>query len=196
MLPIAVVDCDCLVNLTKLHDLHIFDYLQNLFKRIHIPTAVKGEYDTQTAKDPNKAWFLQKLRPNEGFYSYCTQYDTLVVTWYKSKEGIDKGEAEVIAQKMKTEARYVLSDDNKFRKALREMDSSTKVLSSIHLIAMLDLKGFLPNYRDFIQRLHAIRPFSSPQLRVAFLESSIETGIPVTKKQLDLKCNLRRLGVR
>jgi predicted nucleic acid-binding protein len=191
----AVIDNDSLVNLTKLKHLNIFHSLQFLFSRIHIPGEVRREYEIQLAKEPERAWVLEKLRPDEGFYSFCTHYDTFVLNELDKIQGIDKGEAEAVAQHKKVYAHYILSDDNKFKKIITKLDSRVKVFTTLHLIAMLDMHNVILNQAELIKTLYKSHTFNARQLRLAYIESGKEFGLALTKKQLNEKCDFKKLGL-
>jgi predicted nucleic acid-binding protein len=195
MLRTAVIDNDTLVNLTQLKHLRVFDSLRSLFQQIHIPQEVKREYEIQLAKEPDRVWMLDKLRPNEGFYSFCTRYDKIVLSVIQSKKNIDKGEAEVVAQQKEVNAHYILSDDLKFHKAIKAIDSNVKILTTLHLIAMLDIRKLLINSKEMLRELHSHYKFESFDLRTAYKESAKELGLALPKKILNNKCSFKKLGL-
>lgn len=190
MLKIAIVDNSTLINLTFVKHLGIFDYLQNLFSRIHIPTKVKSEYEFVLQHEPDRAWLLERLRPNSGFYSFCTQYDSIVLSMIQSVKHIDAGEAEAVAQLKKVNANYILSDDIKFSNALKAIDPYVKVISTWHVLAMLDLLSIVPDTDEIIQALNNKVSFSKSRLRVAYIDTFRELGIRLSKKHINQKCDL------
>ncbi len=191
----AVIDNNTLANLTRLKDYHIFSLLRNLFRQIHIPQQVRKEYAVQISKEPDRVWVLERLRPNEGFYSACDRYDVVSLTVVKGLKGIDAGEAEAVAQHIKVNSSYILSDDHRFRKAILSFDPRIKVLSTLHIIAMLDISQSIVNIDGVIKSLYAVHSFSSNNLRKAYMDSANELGIPVSKKTLNAKCSFKRLGL-
>jgi predicted nucleic acid-binding protein len=195
MLRTAVIDNDTSVNLTQLKHFKVFDSLRSLFQQIHIPQEVKREHEIQLAKEPDRVWMLDKLRPNEGFYSFCTRYDKIVLSVIQSKKNIDKGEAEVVAQQKEVNAHYILSDDLKFHKAIKAIDSNVKILTTLHLIAMLDIRQLLINSKEMLRELHSHYKFESFDLRTAYKESARELGLDLPKKILNNKCSFKKLGL-
>lgn len=191
----AVIDNVTLVNLTKLKHHHVFSSLRNLFSQIHIPQQVRKEYEVQISKEPDRVWVLERLRPNEGFYSACDRYDTISLTVIKGIKGIDAGEAEAVAQYRNVNSSYILSDDHRFKKAILSFDPRIKVLSTLHIIAMLDIRQLIVNVDEIIKSLYSVHPFSSNNLRKAYKDSANELGIPVSKKILNAKCSFKRLGL-
>jgi len=196
MLRTAVIDNNTLVYLTKLKHFKIFESLQSLFQQIHIPQEVKREYEIQQGREPDRVWILDKLRPNEGFYSFCTRYDKIVLTIVQGARNIHKGEAEVFAQQKEVNAQYILSDDLKFRKAIKAIDSNVKILTTLHIIAMLDINKLIMNTEEMVKTLHPHYKFESHDLRTAYKESAKELGFDLPKKLLNNKCSFKKLGLK
>jgi predicted nucleic acid-binding protein len=192
----AVIDNVTLVNLTKLKHYKIFDSLHNLFSRIHIPQEVRNEYERQVSREPERIWILEKLRPNEGFYSACDRYDTFVLVLIRGLPGIDKGEAEAVAQFRTLNSNYILSDDKKFKKAIYKYDASIKVLSTLHIIVMLDILNYSSNTKVILKELYFIHHFSSKELRLAYKYCANDRGIHLDKKTLNDKCSFKALGLK
>ncbi len=190
MFRVAVVDTSTLINLTFIKHLQIFNHLQNLFLRIHIPTKVKSEYELTLRHEPDRAWLLERLKPNEGFYSFCTRYDSTVLSIIQSVKHIDAGEAEAVAQLKKVNANYILSDDERFSKALKKIDPYVKVISTWHVLAMLDLLQIVLNSDEIIRALYKRCPFPKSRLRKAYVESYREFGLRPSKKHINQKCDL------
>jgi predicted nucleic acid-binding protein len=193
MFRVAVIDNSTLISFTVIKHLNIFAHLQNLFSRIHVPTEVKREYESMLRHEPNRAWFLEKLKPNTGFYSFCTQFDSIVLSMIQSIKHIDGGEAEAVAQLMRLSANYVLSDDQKFSEALKLIYPNVKVISTLHVLAMLDLNRITLDSDRLIQTLYKERPFPKSRLRKAYIDSYSELGIKLSKKIVDWKCDFNRL---
>ena len=196
MLRSGVIDNDTLVNLTKLKHHNIFNTIRFLFSQIHIPQEIAKEYEVQVAREPDRVWVLNKLRPNEGFFSFCSRYDSVTFTVLRGVKDVDKGEAEAVAQKKAVEAHYILSDDQRFQTAIKKLDSTIKVFTTLHIIAMLDLRQLVENYEAIIKNLHSVHPFKSSHLRTAYRESAEELGIALSKKVLNRKCGLKGLGLK
>ena len=195
MLRTAVIDNDTLVYLTKLKHLKIFDSLRSLFQQIHIPQEIKKEYEIQQCREPDRAYVLERLRPNEGFYSFCTRYDKIVLTIIQGEKDIHKGEAEVFAQQKAVNAHYILSDDLRFHRAIKAIDSNVKILTTLHIIAMLDIRQLLVNSEEIVKALHPHYKFESYDLRTAYIESAKELGFDLPKKVLNNKCSFKKLGL-
>jgi hypothetical protein len=164
-------------------------------KEARVTNARQLGYEIQLAKEPDRVWMLDKLRPNEGFYSFCTRYDKIALSVIQSKKNIDKGEAEVVAQQKEVNAHYILSDDLKFHKAIKAIDLNVKILTTLHLIAMLDIRQLLINSKEMLRELHSHYKFESFDLRTAYKESARELGLDLPKKILNNKCSFKKLGL-
>lgn len=154
---------------------------------------VKTEYERVLAREPDRYWILERLRPDEGFYSLCSSYDSFSVDFYKTIKDIDSGEAEAAAQQKKIGANYVLSDDLKFQRAIKKIDPSIRVITTLHVIALLDLNKFLLDVKPLLRIHISNNPFSSSDLRTAYVDSAREISVVLTKKEISQKCGVKEL---
>jgi predicted nucleic acid-binding protein len=190
----AVIDNASLVYLSYLNkETPFFHYLQSLFHTIYFPTEVVKEYEIGLPKEPHRKWLIERLNPDQGFYRYCSTYDSIVMVTVENYKGIDKGEAEAYAQLMKVNARFIISDDKSFINALKHLNSNIKVYTTLHLISWLEHSKFLPNWNDLIKHIHKIRPFKSKELREAYLEVAEQLGLFLPKKTVSAKCSLSKI---
>ena len=144
------------------------------------------------AWEPDRAWLLNRLNTEQGFYRLCTAYDSFVAITIASVKGIDKGEAELYSQFKKLSLQLVISDDRRFATAVRTLDAGLQVYSTLHLICWLDVLRYLPtDWNTMITELHGLGPFTSKSLRAAYTEIAQKTGISMTKKVLSEKCSLK-----
>lgn len=154
---------------------------------------VKTEYERMLSREPDRVWVLERLKPNQGFYSLCSSYDSLAVEFYKMIKDVDSGEAEAAAQQKKIGANYVLSDDLRFRIAITKVDPTIRVLTTLHVIALLDLNKFLLDTKPLLRTHLAQHPFSSKLLREAYEDSAKDLSIVLTKKDIEKKCGIKEL---
>ncbi len=154
---------------------------------------VKTEYERVLAREPDRYWILERLRPDEGFYSLCSSYDSFTVDFYKTIKDIDGGEAEAAAQQNKIGANYVLSDDLRFQRAIKKIDPTFRVIATLHVIALLDLNKFLLDVKPLLRSHISKNPFSSSDLRKAYVDSAKELSIVLTKKDISKKCGVKEL---
>ncbi len=189
----ALIDNDALVNLTHLANLGMFDLMRNLFFRIHIPLEIKNEYERQIGKEPQRAYILRNLLPDRGFWSLCTTYDSFSDVFLFNYKGIDKGEAELVSQGEKIKIRLIISDDRNFKKAVETMNKPFLLVSSLFIIAALDINGYISGHKEFLKTLYPHRPFKAAQLRAAYELALKEYGIHWTKKLLSQKIRLKEI---
>jgi predicted nucleic acid-binding protein len=190
----AVIDNASLVYLTHLHKSKpFFHYLSSLFHTIYFPSEVVKEYAAGASKEPHREWILQRLTLEQGFYRLCTSYDSFVMVAVENYKGIDKGEAETYAQLKKVNAHLIISDDKPFIDALKQLDSSIKVYSTLHLICWLEHSKLIPDWDGVVRKIHKIRPFESKELREAYLQVAEQLGLSVPKKTISKKCSLSKI---
>jgi predicted nucleic acid-binding protein len=191
----CVMDTSTLVSLTGLYELGVFSLLKNLFHRIHIPQAVFREYTDFAVHEPRRHVIIDRIRPNEGFLALCTRYDIVEFEILKTVKGIHEGEAEAAAQHRKVDSHYILSDDNRFKESIQRIDSGFRIISTLHLIAWLDLAGLIsPSDRDKSLRAHHDRaPFGSAKLREAYRWTAKELSLDLPKERLNDQSSLKRL---
>lgn len=190
----AVIDSSSLVYLSQLHKKSLsFDSLQQIFHTIYFPLEVTKEFGSGTGSGPQRTRILERLKTEHGYYRFCTTYDSIVLAMIENYKGIDKGEAEVYAQFKKINAQIIISDDKRFIAAIKQLDKSIQVYTTIHLLCWLEHAGFINEWEDAVRQLHSIRPFKSAELRDAFLLSAKRFSINVPKKIIDRKCSVGRL---
>lgn len=194
MYQTAVIDNDSLVNLSYLHKSKpFFHYLNSLFNTIYFPSEVVKEYGFLADKEPHRDWIIQRLKPEQGFYRYCTTYDSIVLAMVQNQKGINKGEAESYAQLKKVNAHLIISDDKAFTVALKQLDSGIKVYTTLHLICWLHLAGLLPDWENMVKDVHKLRPFKSAELREAYATIVEKFSLSITKKEISKKCSLSKI---
>jgi predicted nucleic acid-binding protein len=192
----AVVDNDALINLTHLKEFNIFHSMRSLFSQVFIPMEVLKEYEVMKLKEPDRIWFLEKLKPDHGFYSLCTKYDSISLAILKTTRDIDAGEAEAVAQYQKLGAHYIISDDRRFKNALSKTLPQVKVFSTLHVIAMLELSKFIDNRNKLLQKLHSVSPINKETLITTYRESATELAIRITKNEIYIKNKFSNIGLR
>jgi predicted nucleic acid-binding protein len=191
----CVIDTSTLVSLTILYEFSLLDKLRNLFERIHVPLTVRAEYEQ--LDDPIRKRIISGMRLNTGFLSLCSIYDTITHAILRTTPGIDAGEADAAAQHKKVESHFVLSDDERFIKAITLIDRTIKILSTLDLIAWLDLSNYLPEGERtvMLMQFHSRRRFHSRQLRRSYQRMAGEFGLQLSKNQLNEKSSLKHLGL-
>lgn len=183
----AVIDNDALVNLYELNkkDKTVLFQLRVLFQRIHIPLEVKNEFIEYKGKDQiERINFIQNFTIDSGFIRLCNQFDVFNTTFLTTMKGIDKGEREVIAQKLKISAFWIISDDYKFTKALQEYSNQFTIINSLHVLAMIELNQLHHDCNSLKNVLKNVRPFNKTQFREACQFAAKHIGINLPNKKL------------
>lgn len=190
----AVIDNASLVYLTNLHAKKpFFQQLRYLYQTIYFPSEIINEYGKGLPKQEERSWILSRLNPDVGFYRHCNTYDSITLSIVQGYKGIHKGEAEVYAQYRKVNANLIISDDKEFIEALKGIDKTIRVYTTLHLICHLDHASLLNNWKDLLIELYYCRKFTSEQLRKAYCETAQILGINVHKKTISAKCSLKKI---
>lgn len=182
----AVIDNDALVNLFNLNKEHpkIFNLLKSLFRNIHIPMAIKSEFLNHHRDLLYRAQFIDQLRLDSGAIRICTQYDLFTAQMWSANKGIDSGESEVIAQKQKVSAAMIISDDTAFKDELKRLNVPGIFISSLHVIAYIELNNLYPDCKVLKNSLQTIRPYSKEQLKSACKEMADIIGMTLPEHRL------------
>ena len=190
----AVIDCASLIYLSHLSENgSFFNYLKNLFHTVYFPTEVVKEFEVGMEKEPQRKLILQRLNPEQGFYRYCTTYDSIVLSQVVNFKGMDKGEAEAYAQYRKVNAHLIISDDKAFIGALKQLDSTVRVYTTLHLISWLEHSKLIPAWDKLVQEVHKVRPFKSKELREAYVKVAEKLGLNIPNKLVSAKCSLTKI---
>jgi hypothetical protein len=190
----CVIDNSTLVYLTKLRDLGIFTHLRSVFNNIYVPARILQEYQKMLPFEPERQWVIDQVsQPNYGFLAYCTKYDSVSLAILETTSGIDAGEAEAAAQHKSVNSQYILSDDAKFITAIRLADRHTRILNTLHIIALLDFNEIIFEPSTFLKTLHQYRPFNEKHLKVAYRDVMQILGIHVPRKTFYKKTSFRIL---
>lgn len=190
----AILDNTVLVYFTKLHQYRLLELLLQLFKVLLIPSSVSQEYEAGLEKEPSRSWLLQRLKPTGEGFRLCTIFDSFVKAALQLEKGIQEGEAEAVAQYQRTSAKLIVSDDAKFQATMKSLPAyqHIRIWNSLHIIAWLDIAGFIGDYGGLVKRFHEdARQFTSGELRLAYEEVAKYLGIDVPKKRLSEKCSLK-----
>ena len=196
----AIIDHATLVNLTELSErlgasFDAVSQLRILYTKVHIPEEVKNEYERYAALSPYRQALLARLRPDEGFLSLCTHYDSIrkAIIQTERLRGIDEGEAEAIAQAEKIRVYTFLTDDARCIETVEQRFSHIRCYNTVFILAALDLNGFLKDRDQYFATLLKIRPFKSSELREAYLRAAGHYGFRLDKKTLSHKSSIKRL---
>lgn len=192
----VVADNTTLVYLTKLDIwFPVLDLLRIPFSQIHIPQEVKREYRIGADKDPHRHELLQRIEGNDRFWRDCHEFDPYIRALLDSEDGIEPGESEVFAQFMSIGARYIISDDRRFTIAINKRYPYITILTTLHVLCMLEQTGCIAEWPDCMRNYARIRKTTAKDLRKVYVESAKLTGVKKGKKEISEKCSLKILGV-
>jgi hypothetical protein len=114
----------------------------------------------------------------------------------KTAKGIDEGEAEAAAQYQALGSNFVLSDDRKFIEAIRKSGKHFRILTSLHLLAWLDVANLLLVPDPYFHRLYKRIRYTNPHLRAAYFDVKKFLGLSISKKDFNNKASLARFGIK
>ena len=186
----AIIDNDVLVNLLTVG---ILNKLANLYSPLFISDRVVEEFLQEDAsfehlpsekrenimKDLEmRKKFILKITHTNTFIKRCMVYDEILFATINGTEGINEGEAESIAQAMKRQVRYFITDDKPCTEQIKiKQFADITPINSLRILAKLQLQEFLESPIEDFARLYQCRPFSSEALLNAFREAAQELGI-------------------
>lgn len=152
--PAAIIDTSVLLCLFRLN---ILDKLNLLFSEIRVPRKVEAEflYRPDPEETSERYKFISSFyESHSGWFIQCNEYDSGVVKLYMSIERLDAGESEVFAQNQYLDnSNILLFDEKKARKVAGNKNLS--VHGVLFILASLDIKYQLCNYRESIKILHS-----------------------------------------
>jgi predicted nucleic acid-binding protein len=190
----VIIDATTLIYYSKLKkDYDFFAKLRLIFTNLLIPTEIKNEFALGAMLEPERNHVLNQIKISGSFFTLCTTFDMLTKVILETTKGIDKGEAEAVAQHKQVKTRFLLADDKKFIKAIAIADRYVQVISTLHIIAWLDLLKFEPNAPQVIRHFYSIYRFESKELHLAYREVASWFGIHLSGKALSEKCSLSKI---
>ena len=193
--PVAIIDTSFLIYSTKLKEVNLLGGMRLLFDHILLPKEIINEFTPKRNLPENKIRheILSQIQINQGFYRLCTSLDHIIYQELIVQKTIDPGEAEVISQSQYRSIRFILMDEKRALKNLSESFSHIRFYSTITILAILELNGFLPNYNKCITELYSIRKFSAKDLRESFNHAMNYTQRHLSKKDLNPKISLKKI---
>ncbi len=190
-----IIDNSVLSLIPSFKSIKFYNQIKLLFSEILVPMEIKNEFAKQIGKHPERQIILDFLGLSNSFYKLCTTYDTVVFETIKTVKGIDKGEAEAVAQYKKIPVFGILSDDYTFWKAAQSANLSLRLFDSLYIFAMLDLQYYLPNRKDCFKEYHQMRKFDAPKLKTAYQVAYNDLSLSYTTRELYAKYNFKNLGL-
>lgn len=179
-----------------------------LFQEILVPQEVKNELaQYPIIHEPTAGIriqsYIQKIeKPSKEGLKLCQTLEPVVFALLESK--VDRGEAEAIAQAEKVITKFFFTDDAVCKKELKADYEHIGFYSTLHLISLLDVGGWLPDYTTTIQQYFSYRKLpENPKNKKKELQHFREEyerairhfGIAQTKKELDGKTSPKLLRI-
>jgi predicted nucleic acid-binding protein len=163
-----------------------------------VPSKVLEELESLGSLDENYMqkilYWTDQIKQNY-FYQFCSSYDSIVLDFLSGK--IDKGEADAIAQSLKTGVSIFITDDKNCLEFIEDNYSHIKSYSTFFLISLADVHGLLPDYEKTVAEYHKIIGFNSfrkitkklhlQKIRYEYIEAMKYLGINKDKKLISQK---------
>lgn len=185
----VIVDTQALIYLVAIHDEYpIWDILRNLFNHLLVPEEVVIEFNKGLINAPERATVVAMLDESD-FLIKCSAYDLFDVMAYKTFEGIDDGEAEVLAQQKKIGVDLIWSDDKKFKSEAQKLHQELIVFNTLHITALLHLHDYIEEYDRFKNILHKVRKVGK-NFRSCYQEAATYLGVNLSNEEITERTRL------
>ena len=190
----AIIDNTVLANFMDSGQIGILNSSNLIFKTLFVPEAVHYEFLNVKGKLLHaRTRFSDGIKIDKGYYRHCNTYDPIILGSFSRKDGVDPGEAEAISQAAKRGISIIITDDRKCRDYIEKKFAHIKTYSTLTIIALLDLSGWLPDRNKNFQQLYMSCSFTAAQLRVAYIQASQHIGITLKGKALSKKSSLKSI---
>lgn len=209
----VIFDNTIFSNAARIHSCDLILLAKSLFHTILVPNEVLNEIqqfpigkEITTEKRMQTYADMILLPPNKGL-QLCTSYDSLVLNFLKTQENeaVNKGETEAIAQAVNREIKFLFTDDEKCVQSIKESYNNIRFVSTLYLIALLDVSKLLTNYELTLQEffLHNPLPQKSKdrkdkmqKFRDEHIKALQHFSLPTDKKYISQKTSLKRMGIQ
>lgn len=190
----AIVDNTVLANLIDAGLSDLLDKSRIVFANFYIPDTVLEEF--LHVPEPYFAVrqrFADRIIYDRGFFRRCNTFDSIVLGILQTEPGVDLGEAEAIAQAVRRNITLMLTDDADCQKYIKQKHPYLQCHSTVFLVALLDLNGFLPQPDHNWKRLYRHHKFNSSRLREAYTNAFSFIGVTPDQKILSRKSSMKRI---
>lgn len=202
-MPKAIFDNTVFSIAARIPHCDLIALAQNLFSVILIPQEVFREMQ-QFPHDADAQLFIQKQVRRVGLQSrglqLCDAFDPVVLASLHGVKGVDKGEAEAVAQAEKRQVPRIFTDDKKCVKALAHLYPHLAFHSTFYLICRLDLAQLLPDYPAVFNDFLTYKPLplkkadqkkAKSNLREDYAAAMRHLGLPADKKIIARKISFK-----
>jgi predicted nucleic acid-binding protein len=176
----------------------------NLFADILVPQAIFQEIQSfptgyEPYADRRMQSYERAVLQKQNSLRLCTTYDIVELVMVQTIPNVDRGEAEAIAQAQKRFVKLFFTDDEKCISALQNRFLAVDFVSTLHLIALLDIQNFLPDYKEVVREYLVHKPLNrktgKAKFRADYQKALHYFGLPNDKKLLNDKTSLKKLGL-
>ncbi|MDX2284241.1 MAG: hypothetical protein NW241_08765 [Bacteroidia bacterium] len=155
MLPRAILDTSALLCLYHLRLLHL---LNLIFDEVRIPSEVQREFLEQHP-DPDERtsrfrFLTQFFEAHDSWFLICNEYGSDLVTIYLAVPGMDRGEAEALAQNQYFDSLYQVILDERTARRVAESRGMART-GTLAILAYLDLALGACDYLACVHRLRS-----------------------------------------
>jgi predicted nucleic acid-binding protein len=149
----AILDTSALLSL---YIVGALSYLNLLFTEVRIPEEVQREFLQNGPSDEEKSkrfLFLSEFyQDNDSWFIPCSEYGEDLISLYLTEAGMNRGEAEALAQNQFYDSLYTVVIDEKIaRKIATEKDM--QIRGTLRLLADMEVKHALINYKQAVTEL-------------------------------------------
>ncbi|MEM9985128.1 MAG: hypothetical protein AAF804_08535, partial [Bacteroidota bacterium] len=129
-----------------------------MYDEVRLPAEVRAEFLRKPPSEEEKSRrfnFLELfLLENESWFVFCDEYGQDLVDLWITVEGLDKGEAEALAQNQFYDNLYqVIIDETDARKKAKSQN--IEIRGTLTILAILDQRFSLCDYFESVKRLKA-----------------------------------------
>ncbi len=149
----AILDTSPLICL---YQLNLLEYLNLFFNKVYIPREVEREFleknSNKEERERRYKFLTEFYYKHSSWFIQCNLYSDDLILIYKTKEGIDSGEAEVFAQNQALGSGHLLLIDE-----MNARNLATKLELTFNgvlfIIAIMEIRFSLCNYVEVVNRL-------------------------------------------
>jgi predicted nucleic acid-binding protein len=208
-MPSAIFDNTVFNIAARIQSCDLIGLASNLFQYMLVPQEIYEEMQRfplgyEPEADRKIQNYIKQIKPFKTGLQLCTTYDPVVFAILKTKQGVDKGEAEAIAQAERRGVFLFFTDDQRCADALQAHYTHIRFVSTLHLISLLDIMQLIVDYKIVLQEYFAYKPLprqvSSRKKMLAKFRKEYEDALsyfslPIDKKLISQKTSPKKLGI-
>ncbi len=128
--------------LISLYNLQSLEHLSLMYEEVRIPREVEREFLDKVSEDEKtrRFAFIAKFYDiNQSWFVPCLDYGSDLIEIYLASDGMDRGEAEVLAQNQSLDNLYEVIIDESIARGVAQ-SKSFKVHGVLYLLAVLSIR--------------------------------------------------------